>query len=263
MTHFVMQPGRFADAGCCSAISSARGRSSGVLTLKNGSTGSSGHSAIATPCRAVQTSILCRSSSTSARRRSSRRCDRPQPRDRMPPVAGLGAGERLVLLQRAPSCRRRDQIARQERAIARHARHPCDFGPMRRGPVEPGEDAGERPGEVRHVVGDHRQAEAREARRIAVGVEDDARRIAASMRRRARDRGWSRPPISISALSPPPMRRASPPARTRPRVGTGVRVTRSDALRSPTAPSANAAATDRQSSCIAALRRCFALSSST
>ncbi len=46
--------------------------SSGVLTLKNGSTGWSGHSAMAMPWRAVHTSILRRSSSTSALRRSSR-----------------------------------------------------------------------------------------------------------------------------------------------------------------------------------------------
>ncbi len=44
----------------------ARPRSSGVLTLKKGSTGRSGHSAIAMPWRAVQISILCRSSSISA-----------------------------------------------------------------------------------------------------------------------------------------------------------------------------------------------------
>ena len=45
---------------------------------------------------------------------------------------------------------------------------------MRGRPVERCENAGERPCEARHVVGDDRQAEAREAGRIAVGVEDEA-----------------------------------------------------------------------------------------
>src|ERR1041385_2302479 len=58
---------------CCIAMRSARAASSGVLTLKNGSTGWSGQSAMATPCRAVQTSILRRSSSTRAFRRSARK----------------------------------------------------------------------------------------------------------------------------------------------------------------------------------------------
>ena len=54
-----------------------------------------------------------------------------------------------------------------------------------------------------------------------------------------------RPPTRVRALSPPPMRRASPPASTRPRVGEPL--TRAFS----------------HSSCTAALRRCLALSSST
>jgi hypothetical protein len=42
---------------------------------------------------------------------------------------------------------------------------------MRSGPVEPGKDAGERPGEARDTVGDDRQSVGCEATRIAVGVE--------------------------------------------------------------------------------------------
>src|SRR5215470_14569848 len=53
-------------SACCVAIRSASAASAGVLTLKNGSTGAAGQSAMATPCRAVHTSILRKSSSTSA-----------------------------------------------------------------------------------------------------------------------------------------------------------------------------------------------------
>ena len=45
---------------------------------------------------------------------------------------------------------------------------------MGRGPVETGEDAGERAGKVGNVVGDNGKAELREPRRIAVGVQNDA-----------------------------------------------------------------------------------------
>jgi hypothetical protein len=45
---------------------------------------------------------------------------------------------------------------------------------MRRRPIQSGENTGERPGEVRHVVGDNRQSGVGEARRVAVGVEHHA-----------------------------------------------------------------------------------------
>ena len=85
------------------------------------------------------------------------------------------------------------------------------------------------------------------ARRIAVRVEDQPRRIAAPRRAitRSQDRA---PPMRRSGLSPPPMRRASPPARSTPRVG-GVMSPCARDLRSLLIP--------------AALRRCLALSSST
>ncbi len=50
---------------------------------------------------------------------------------------------------------------------------------MRRRPVEPGKDAGERAGKIRHAVGDHRQAGIGKARRIAIGVDDDGRALRA------------------------------------------------------------------------------------
>jgi len=56
----------------CDAIRPASAASSGVLTLKKGSTGAVGQSAMAMPWRPVQTSILRRPSATSAWRRSAR-----------------------------------------------------------------------------------------------------------------------------------------------------------------------------------------------
>jgi hypothetical protein len=41
-------------------------------------------------------------------------------------------------------------------------------------PIEAGENAGERTGEIGHAVGDHRQLGIGEARRVAVGVDQEA-----------------------------------------------------------------------------------------
>ncbi len=177
-------------SGCCAAMRSASAASSGVLTLKNGSTGATGQSANATPCRAVQTSILRRPSSVTASRRSSRNATGHSADHRMPPFARARAGERQVrLLPRL--MQPRDQIARQERTVARHAGDVGDAGRMRRRPVEPRENAGQRTGEIRHVVGHHRQTGRGEARRIAIGVDDEPTCIAGEAAP-ARDRGWSR-----------------------------------------------------------------------
>ena len=161
----------WSSVGYCAAIVSARAASSGVLTLKNGSTGSAGQSAMAMPWRAVQISILCRSSSTSACR-DLRAAHRPQPDDRMTPFARARAGQRRAGRD-ARFVQARHQIFRQERTIARHADQPFDVRRVRRRPIEPGENAGERPGKIRHAVGDHRQAGIGETRRIAIGVDDD------------------------------------------------------------------------------------------
>ena len=65
---------------------------------------------------------------------------------------------------------------------------------MRGRPVEPGEDAGERAGEIRHDVGHHRQAGIGEARGIAVGVEDDARALRREPRQHALENGLAADP---------------------------------------------------------------------
>ena len=46
---------------------------------------------------------------------------------------------------------------------------------MRRGPIEPGQHAGERPGEIGHAVGDHRKAKFCEPAGIAIGIEHERR----------------------------------------------------------------------------------------
>ena len=50
---------------------------------------------------------------------------------------------------------------------------PGVAGPVRRGPVQAGQDAGERTGEIGDGVGDHGQAEGREPPGVAVGVEHE------------------------------------------------------------------------------------------
>ena len=95
---------------CCNAMRSARAASSGVFTLKNGSTGWSGHLASAMPCRAVQTSILRKSSSTSA-------CANPRAEspatDRRPDDASRRIAHRPAACPRI--CAARHAAARRDR----------------------------------------------------------------------------------------------------------------------------------------------------
>src|SRR5262249_44023278 len=88
------------------------------------------------------------------------------------PIARARAGKRHAgPLPRGRQARH--QIRRQERTIPRHARDVGNRGQVRRRPVEPGEDARERASKIRHRVRYHRQTGVGEARRIAIGVEDD------------------------------------------------------------------------------------------
>ena len=88
-------------------------------------------------------------------------------------VAGCGDRE-LRVLSRPRFMQARDEVAWQERAVAGGAEHPFDLRPVRRGPVERGQNAGERAGEAGHVIGNDLQAERGEARRIAVRIEDQS-----------------------------------------------------------------------------------------
>ena len=82
--------------------------------------------------------------------------------------------------------------------------------------VEAGDHARERPGKLGRIVGDDRQIEGLEARRVAVGAE----RERGALRTKPLDRmSQHRPARSMmSPLSAAPMRRASPPSRMRPRI---------------------------------------------
>ncbi len=146
--------------------------SSGVLTLKNGSTGVSGQSATPTPQRAAQSSTLRTFSLTSACRSFSRSATGHSADDGMAPAARLRAGERRAGVD-ARKVQARDQVAGQERAVARHAHDPGDVRRVARRPIEAGENAGQRAGIIRHAVGDHREAGRGETGWIAVGVENE------------------------------------------------------------------------------------------
>ena len=149
----------------------------------------SGQSASATPCRAVQISILRKPSCVNAWRRSSRSatghspttgCRHSPERAQASGWSGFGAGPMQ------PG----DQIARQERAVARHARDSGDVraraprpsrGPARMpasGPAKSGTSSATtgRPG-----VG--------KARRIAVGVENEPRALRREPFEDARENG--------------------------------------------------------------------------
>ena len=140
--------------------------------------------------------------------------DAPQSDHRMRLAAG-GRDRELRVLRDPRRMQARDQIARQERTIRGGAQHPGDLGPVGRGPVERRQNAGERSRKIRDAVGDDRQPEAGEPRRIAIGVEDRARRIAASAAR-SRAPEWCGRRSARIGLSPPPIRRARPPASSTP-----------------------------------------------
>jgi hypothetical protein len=89
----------------------------------------------------------------------------------MTPFAGTRAGERRTGCN-ARLVQAHHQIPRQKRTVAWRARQPFDVRRICRGPVEPGEDAGEGPGETRHIVGDDGQMAIGKTRRVAVGVDD-------------------------------------------------------------------------------------------
>src|ERR1700716_194982 len=89
----------------------------------------------------------------------------------MPPIAGACAGQRQVgrltrLLEAG------NEVGWEKRTIAGHADDVGHLGRVRRRPIEPGKDAGERAGEAWHRVRDDRQAGVAKSGRIAVGIED-------------------------------------------------------------------------------------------
>ena len=99
--------------------------------------------------------------------------DLPQPDYRM--RSSLGGGDRkLSALSGHGLAQSRDQVSRQKRTVSRSAEDPLRVGSVGRGPVEPGQDSGERSWMMLHPIGNDGQAERRKAQGIAVGAEKQA-----------------------------------------------------------------------------------------
>src|SRR6266702_7784298 len=97
-------------------------------------------------------------------------------------VAGSGHSK-LCVLSLPPFMQARHKIAWQERTIAGGAEHPFRLRSVRCGPVERGEDAGERAREAGHAVRNDVQTERIKPRRIAIGVRSES----VALRRQTRD----------------------------------------------------------------------------
>ena len=175
----------------------ARSASSGVLTLKNGSIGSirpvgDGNAVARRPhLDLAQIFLNQRLAQIGAQRQ------RPQADHRMAP---LRPNARRRAARRRPSARRA-WCSFSTRSSGRNGQSPGTLTihstPLSCAaePVEPGQNAGERAGMVRHVVGHHDAAGVGEAFGVAVGVDDDVgalrrqtspARGRGSMRRRSR-----------------------------------------------------------------------------
>jgi len=158
----------------------------------------------------------------------------------MAPFAGTGAGEWRA---GGETCcmQARDQIVWQERAIARHTGEPFTLRQMQRRPIQAGENAGEGAGETRHAVGDHRQLGIGKALRVAVGVDQEA----VALRRKASDHAVQN----------------GGPADRDSRLVAATHPARQTAGKHEPESCRKRRVHCAQSSCTAALRRCFALSS--
>ena len=112
---------------------------------------------------------------------------------------------------------RSGEAGRNERGVAGDGQQR--IGAQCRGPVEPGQHAGERSLAGECTIGQHRQAERGEARRITIGADGD--RAGLRREREMTRSSMTCPPRSSSGLSTPPSRRASPPARIKAAVSGG------------------------------------------
>src|SRR3954447_16624353 len=189
--------------------------SSGVLALKNGSSGSAGQDACATPWRAVQRSILRMSSTTSACRRSARSATGQSPFTgcAWPPdsaqASGTPAASRAACRRETRSSGRNGESpaalaihsrsGRLRAAQSSAARMPAS------GPAKPGTSSATTVSPVK-------------AKRAGPPLALRIRAAHCGARRSIARSRIVRPAISLSGLSPPPIRRASPPARSTPRV---------------------------------------------
>src|SRR5205085_7558618 len=174
-----------------------------------------GQSASATPWRAVHTSILRRSSSTIARRKSSRSAtgQRPTTGWRQSPECAQASG--LFSAARAACSRGTRSRGRNGQSPGTLATHsmPGLFAATQSSPASTPASGPAKPGTLSATTGSPDAAK-RAGSPLALSTMP---LTCGASRASARSRiVWL--PMRISALSPPPMRRASPPARTRPKV---------------------------------------------
>ena len=187
----------------------------GVLTLKNGSTGAAVQSATATPWRAVQISILRRPSATSARRKSSRSATGQSPTTgcRHSPeraqASGVPAALRAACNRATRSGGRNGQ---SPGTLAIHS-HSAACAAAQSRPARMPASGPAKSGTLSATTG--RRVSAKRAGSPLALI---TRRAHCGVRHASTRCRMVTPPIVMRALSPPPMRRARPPASTRPRV---------------------------------------------
>jgi hypothetical protein len=114
--------------------------------------------------------------------------DAPQSDHRVRLAVG-GGDRKLRVLFSAGAMQARDEVARQKRTVRGSAEDPRYVGPVRRGPVEGCQNTREWPRKILHGVGNHRQAERREACGVAIGVENEPVALRLQPRDDAREDG--------------------------------------------------------------------------
>src|SRR5262249_3856791 len=196
---------------CCAAIRSASAASAGVLTLKKGSMGVAGQSPTAMPWRAVQVSILCMFSSTSALRRSSRNATGHKPTTgcRQSPDRAQRSGTPAACRVAAKrATRSRGRNGQSPGALATSA-IPGACAAAQSSPARMPASGPAKPGTVSATTG--RPVSAKRA-----GSPLALRMTAAhcGLKRASTRSRMVLPPMRMRVLSPPPIRRASPPAAT-------------------------------------------------
>ncbi len=162
----------------------------------------------------------------SALRRSSRSASGHRPTTGCRHSPGTRAGQRHAGAHLAPCLMQAlDQIVGQERTVARHAQQPFDavvlLPPANPGRRECRPAARRNPARCRR-----RQSSPVSAKRVGSPLALMIMPVdCAGQCRQHAGRECVTPPISMRALSPPPMRRARPPASTRPKVAVDGKIT--------------------------------------
>src|ERR1700733_8083548 len=85
-----------------------------------------------------------------------------------------GRDRKLSALSGHGVAQARDQISGQKRTVSRSAQDPLRIGPVGGGPVEPGQDSGERTWIMLYPIGNDGESKRRKAQGIAIGAESQA-----------------------------------------------------------------------------------------